>query len=44
MVAFVKVVSPQQYQQWIAQQRQMIDSANTQVTQLRKYLTATGNL
>jgi cytochrome c oxidase subunit 2 len=44
MFAFVKVVPPQQYQQWIAQQSQKINAANAQVTQLRQYLTATGNL
>jgi cytochrome c oxidase subunit II len=44
MLAFVKVVSPQQYQQWISQQQQQIRSANGQVSQLRQYLTATGNL
>jgi heme/copper-type cytochrome/quinol oxidase subunit 2 len=38
------VVPPQQYQQWIAQQSQKINAANAQVTQLRQYLTATGNL
>jgi cytochrome c oxidase subunit 2 len=44
MVAFVKVVSPQQYQQWISQQQAAINAANNQVTGLRNYLRSTGNL
>ncbi len=44
MVAYVKVVTPQQYQQWLSQQQAMIKSANTQVAGLRSYLSATGNL
>jgi heme/copper-type cytochrome/quinol oxidase subunit 2 len=44
MVAFVKVVSPQQYQQWLSQQQAAINAANNQVTGLRKYLSSTGNL
>jgi cytochrome c oxidase subunit 2 len=44
MVAFIKVVSPQQYQQWLSQQKAAINAANNQVTGLRNYLSATGNL
>ena len=44
MVAFVHVVSPQEYQTWLNQQQQQITAANNQVTQLRSYLTQTGNL
>jgi cytochrome c oxidase subunit II len=44
MVAFVKVVSPQAYQAWVAQQQQQISAANNQVSQLRTYLTNNGNL
>jgi cytochrome c oxidase subunit 2 len=44
MLARVKVVTPDQYQQWISQQSSMIAAANSQVTQLRQILTANGNL
>jgi len=44
MVAFVKVVSPADYQAWLSNQKSLISSANSQVTPLRKYLQATGNL
>jgi cytochrome c oxidase subunit 2 len=44
MTAFVKVVSPAEYQQWLTQQAANIAAANTQVTRLRQLLTATGNL
>jgi len=44
MTALVDVVSPSQYQTWLTQQRQKIQTANSQVTQLRSYLTKTGNL
>ena len=44
MTALVKVVTRAEYQAWIAQQAQAIDAANTQVTQLRQQLTASGNL
>jgi cytochrome c oxidase subunit 2 len=44
MLAFVKVVSPQQYQAWIKRQQASITSANDQVGGLRSYLTSTGNL
>jgi cytochrome c oxidase subunit 2 len=44
MIAYVKVVSPQQYQTWISQQRANINSANSQVGGLRTYLTQSGNL
>jgi cytochrome c oxidase subunit II len=44
MIAFVKVVSPQEYQTWLARQQQQITAANNQVAQLRQYLTSNGNL
>ena len=40
----MKVVSPADYQTWLIQQRQAIQAANAQVTQLRRELTASGNL
>ncbi len=44
MMARVKVVTPEQYKQWISQQSSLIAAANAQVTQLRQILTANGNL
>ena len=44
MTALVKVLTPGQYTQWLTRQKQLIDAANSQVTQLRQTLTATGNL
>ncbi len=44
MTALVDVVSPTQYQAWVARQQQLIQTANSQVTKLRAYLTKTGNL
>jgi cytochrome c oxidase subunit 2 len=44
MTALVKVVSPADYQAWIQQQTAAISAANQQVIQLRRVLTATGNL
>jgi len=44
MTALVNVISPTQYQSWLSQQRQAISTANSQVTQLRSFLTRTGNL
>lgn len=44
MTAFVKVVSPSDYTAWLQQQKQAIQSANAQVTQLRRDLLQTGNL
>ena len=44
MTALVKVVTPAQYQQWVAAQSQKISAANSQVGQLRRYLSVTGNL
>lgn len=44
MTALVRVVSPAEYQHWIAQQQSGITAANAQVTQLRSILTANGNL
>ncbi len=42
MIAFVKVVSPSDYQTWVAQQQQQINSANNQVGNLRTYLEQNG--
>ncbi len=44
MTALVRVVSPADYQAWIQQQTAAISAANQQVIQLRRVLTATGNL
>jgi cytochrome c oxidase subunit II len=44
MTALVDVVSPAAYQAWLTRQSQLIQTANSQVTQLRSYLTRTGNL
>jgi cytochrome c oxidase subunit 2 len=44
MVAFVKVVTPDEYKAWAAQQQQLITAANGQVNQLRQILTSQGNL
>jgi cytochrome c oxidase subunit 2 len=44
MTALVKVLTPSAYQQWLATQRREIQTANSQVTQLRAYLLSTGNL
>jgi cytochrome c oxidase subunit II len=44
MTARVQVVSPGDYQAWLARQQNLIQTANSQVTQLRSYLMRTGNL
>ncbi len=44
MIAFVKVVTPAEYQTWLTQQEQNITSANAQVQQLRQILTSQGDL
>jgi cytochrome c oxidase subunit II len=44
MTAFVKVLTPAQYTEWLSQQSSAIAAANSQVTQLRQILTASGNL
>jgi heme/copper-type cytochrome/quinol oxidase subunit 2 len=44
MVAFVKVVTPAQYQAWVQRQQQLITAQNSQVQQLRQILLATNNL
>ena len=36
--------TPQEYESWLRQQQQQIQSANQQVTQLRKTLQQNGNL
>ena len=44
MTALVDVVSPAAYQAWLTRQSKLIQTANSQVTVLRSYLTRTGNL
>ena len=44
MTAQVDVMSPSDYRSRIAKLKQQISTANSQVTQLRSYLTRTGNL
>ena len=44
MIAYVKVVTPAQYQAWVARQQQLITSANAQVNQLRQILTSANQL
>jgi cytochrome c oxidase subunit 2 len=44
MIAYVKVVTPSQYQSWLKAQQQQITVASSQVTQLRQILTSQGNL
>jgi cytochrome c oxidase subunit 2 len=44
MIAYVNVVSAQEYQSWLKRQSQLITAANNQVTKLRTYLTNSGNL
>jgi cytochrome c oxidase subunit 2 len=44
MTALVKVVSPAEYTQWVAQQQKLISQQNDQVNQLRQILTQNGNL
>jgi cytochrome c oxidase subunit 2 len=44
MIAFVKVVTPQQYTAWLAQQAKLIAAQNSQVAQLRQILTQNGQL
>ena len=44
MVAFVKVVTPDQYNQWLARQKELISAQNSQVSSLRAVLTAQNQL
>jgi cytochrome c oxidase subunit 2 len=44
MTALVKVVTPAQYLLWARTQSRLIATANAQVSRLRLYLNATGNL
>lgn len=44
MIANVKVVTPQQYTAWLAQQQKLITAQNSQVAQLRQILTQNGQL
>jgi cytochrome c oxidase subunit 2 len=44
MLAYVKVVTPAQYQAWVRRQQQLITAQNSQVQQLRQVLTASNNL
>jgi cytochrome c oxidase subunit 2 len=44
MIAFVKVVTPAQYQAWLTTEEQAITAANDQVGQLRQYLIQQGQI
>jgi cytochrome c oxidase subunit 2 len=44
MTALVQVLTPTQYRAWVSRQQQEIQAANEQVTELRRILTASGNL
>jgi len=44
MIAFVKVVTPEQYQSWLARQKALISAQNSQVGTLRAVLTAQNQL
>jgi heme/copper-type cytochrome/quinol oxidase subunit 2 len=44
MTALVRVLTPNQYKQWLSTQASAINTANSQVTQLRQILSQTGNL
>ena len=44
MTAAVRVLTPERYSQWLQTQQQLIKTANSQVTQLRQILSASGNL
>ena len=44
MVAYVKAVTPAQYQAWTARQEKLITAQNSQVSQLRQILTSNGQL
>jgi cytochrome c oxidase subunit II len=44
MTILVKALTPYQFTAWLARQKQLIQAANTQVSQLRNYLQSTGNL
>jgi cytochrome c oxidase subunit II len=44
MIAYVKVVTPDQYTAWVARQQQLIATQNAQVGQLRAVLTASNQL
>jgi cytochrome c oxidase subunit 2 len=44
MTALVKVVSPAEYQAWLAEQERLINQGNGQVGSLRRYLLQTGQL
>ena len=44
MTALVDAIPASQYQAWLTRQKTLIQTANSQVTQLRQYLTKTGNL
>ena len=44
MIAYVRVVTPQQYSQWLTKQQRMIASQDQQVTQLRSILSSENQL
>jgi hypothetical protein len=44
MTASVRVLTPSVFARWLSSQQQLIKTANSQVTQLRHILSASGNL
>ena len=44
MTALVQVLTPSQYTSWLQTQAKLIQTANSQVIQLRRFLTLSGNL
>jgi cytochrome c oxidase subunit 2 len=44
MIAYVKVVTPAEYETWLAQQQQQINAANDQIGPLRQYLMQQGQI
>jgi cytochrome c oxidase subunit II len=44
MTALVQVLTPDQYSSWIQKQARLIETANAQVIQLRRFLTLSGSL
>jgi cytochrome c oxidase subunit 2 len=44
MIAFVKVVTPEEYTAWVARQQRLVSAQNSQVGQLRQVLTASNQL
>jgi cytochrome c oxidase subunit II len=44
MLAFVHVIAPDQYNSWLARQKQLITAQNAEVSSLRQILTAQNQL